>query len=463
MNKIVIIGSGFSGTLTAIQLMRHQTDLMLDITLIERAGFGRGIAYSTPFAHHLLNVPAGKMSCLPDEPEHFLNWLHDKNPDSQETDFISRQRFGDYLNHCLDQAEQARPATTHFQKIDQEAIAIHPSGESYVIALEDGSSLSADRVVLALGNSSNAIPNFPQSPFYHSERFIANPWLTEELLRIPPEADLFIIGTGLTMIDKVLQLKAQNHRGKIIALSRKGLLPQAHDLTCLPILQPLGKHPTPSVRELFRQFRIVLAQGENNWRSLVDGLRPQTQQLWQSLPKAEKERFLRHVRPYWESHRHRMAPEIATQIERFIETKQLEILAGRILAYQESDDRVEVIIQPRKQAEPIRLQVDYVLNCSGSGANFLQRTDALVVNLIQNGLIVPDCLGMGLNCLPNGCLLNRESATSNLYTLGPPMKGLLWESTAVPEIRQQAKTLAETLVNSLTPHNQMAQAGHKSR
>ncbi len=463
MNKIVIIGSGFSGTLTAIQLMQHQTDIMLDITLVERAKFGRGIAYSTPFAQHLLNVPAGKMSCFPNEPEHFLNWLQNKNPDSQETDFVSRQRFGDYLNHCLNEAEQARPATAHFQKIHQEAIAIQPSGESYAIALEDGSSLSADRVVLALGNSPNAIPNFPKSPFYQSARFIANPWLTEKITSIPPEADLFIIGTGLTMVDKVLQLQAQNHRGKIIALSRRGLLPQAHDLTCKPLIEPFGKHPTPSVRELFRQFRAILAKGENNWRSLVDGLRPQTQQLWQDLPEPEKERFLRHVRPYWESHRHRMPPEIAGQMEQFIETRQLEILAGRILAYQESDNRVEVIIQPRKQAESICLQVDYVLNCSGSGANFLQRTDALVVNLIKNGLIVPDRLGMGLNCLPNGCLLNREGAASNLYTLGPPMKGLLWESTAVPEIRQQAKTLAETLVNSLASQNRMAQAGHTAR
>src|SRR5436190_1320582 len=122
MNKIVIIGSGFSGTLAAIQIMRHQTDLMLDITLIERAGFGRGIAYNTPFAQHLLNVPAGKMSCLPDEPEHFLNWLQKQNPDNQETDFVSRQHFGDYLNHCLNEAEQTKPATVHFQKIHQEAI-----------------------------------------------------------------------------------------------------------------------------------------------------------------------------------------------------------------------------------------------------------------------------------------------------------------------------------------------------
>lgn len=461
MNRIVIIGSGFSGTLAAIQLMRHQPEHRLHITLIERADFGRGVAYSTACSQHLLNVPAGKMSSLPDEPEHFINWLKHQNPKARDTDFVPRQIFGEYLSHCLVEAEQAKSATVHFQKVHQEAMAIQIESEGYAITLKDGSSLHADRVVLALGNHPNSLPNFP-----NSERFIANPWSADPFIQIPPDASLLIIGTGLTMIDTVLQLKAQNHRGKITALSRKGLLPQVHDLTCKPLnafqLNACQNVAVTSIPELLRQFRAILAQGKTNWRSLVDGLRPQTQQLWQDLPEPEKKRFLRHVKPYWETHRHRMAPEVAEQIRRLIETQQLEILAGRIQKYEPSG--AKVLIQPRGQAHTLLLEADYVINCSGSGTDFRQRTDALVMNLIQNGLIAPDALNMGLNCLPNGCLLDQDGNASNLYTLGPPMKGLLWESTAVPEIRQQAQALAATLIQSLsTDQQQLAQAGQSSR
>src|ERR1700749_2914986 len=98
---IAIIGGGGSGTLTAYNLLRQNADARV-VVIDPRPKLGLGLAYSTPSLRHLLNVPAGKISALPDEPDHFLNWLR-KNYDQSATvdTFAPRAVFGQYIRSIL--------------------------------------------------------------------------------------------------------------------------------------------------------------------------------------------------------------------------------------------------------------------------------------------------------------------------------------------------------------------------
>lgn len=187
-----------------------------------------------------------------------------------------------------------------------------------------------------------------------------------------------------------------------------------------------------------------------DWRAVIDSLRPQTQVLWRALTATEKKRFLRHLRPYWDSHRHRIAPEVAATISQVQQSRQLLFHAGCIQSYEEWDDGVDVTYRPRHQHELHTLRVDRVINCTGPECNYRRLQHPLMVNLLAAGLIRPDPLALGLEVNTNGALVGATGAASRqLFTLGPPQKGGLWETTAVPEIREQAQALAQHLLQSL--------------
>lgn len=205
------------------------------------------------------------------------------------------------------------------------------------------------------------------------------------------------------------------------------------------------------VRRVRQEVESAIAQGQN-WRAAIDSIRPLTQQLWQALPLEEQRRFLRHVRPYWEVYRHRVAPEVAASVTELLQSKQLAVYAGRIQAFQEDEQGVDVVLLWRHSTKSQILRVARVINCTGPECDYRKSQHQLIVNLCSSGLIHPDILGLGLDVAPNGALLNSQGVASQfLYTLGSPRKGSLWETTAVAEIRVQAIALAKELSRSLTP------------
>lgn len=449
---IVIVGGGFSGAMVAYHLSQIATS-PIHLVLVERKhAFGRGIAYSTASGVHFLNVPAGKMSALPDEPEHFLKWAQARDTGVQPGTFVARKEYGDYLVSLLEEASSRPGGLASWARIQGEAVSIHPPSakEKARVILADGQELSADCVVLALGNAPGTPPKYPVTPFYGSERFIGDPWCAEALESIPADGELLVIGTGLTMVDKVLELKRNGHRGVIHAVSRHGLLPRSHDLSCLPYGDVMNGFEGKTVRGLLRHLRGIIRNGQQDWRSVIDGLRPHTQRIWQGLSREERQRFLRHVQSYWEVSRHRMAPEAAGTIHSLLEKGELVIHPGRIQTYHPHDSGVVVEFREGKTGVLRRVNVSAVVNCSGSGQNFKLRRDPLIQTLRTESLITPDTLGIGLMADPHGAMVDAAGKASGwLYTLGPPLKGLLWETTAVPELRQQAKALAVLLAEKL--------------
>lgn len=458
---IAIIGGGFSGTLVAVNLLKTATQ-PLAIKLIERREqIAKGIAYSTDTDCHLLNVSAGNMTAFPNDAGHFLRWLYYNYSELADflpheitaSTFIPRKVYGLYIQSVLEEALATAPNHIKLERITDEVIAVEKiqtaSSERARVFLKHQGAIAADKVVLALGNSPNALPQ--------DADHIRNAWSTAALEDLHLDDDVLLIGTGLTMVDMVLSLHERNHKGKIYAISRRGLSPQRHQATKpYPAFLTVENAPKTALG-LWQCLRMEVKKAESegyDWRAVIDSLRPITQKVWQQLPLQEQKRFLRHAVPYWDVHRHRIAQQVAEVLDRLLASGQLTITAGRIQNQQQDENGVAVTIQARankfQNKSSYTLQVHRVVNCTGVAADYRKSNHPLVESLRSQNLIRPNLLGLGLASAANGALLNGTNKPSNLlYTIGTPRKGDLWETIAVPELRGQAKSLAETLLRSL--------------
>ena len=426
------------------------------VKLIEsKHDIGKGVAYSTDVDHHLLNVSAGNMSAFPDDPTHLLRWLNYNHaelsallPDAVDAStFIPRKVYGLYLQSILEEAEATASSQVQIEYLSDEVVAVEPERNGAIVKLQSNPQFWADKIVLALGNS-------PSTPFNRSSEqddCIRNAWSADALAGLELDAPVLLIGTGLTMVDMVVSLHNRHHRGNIYAVSRRGLAPLPHRAT-----KPYPAFLTPetapkNVRELMHRVRsevkTAAARGYD-WRSVIDSLRPITQSLWQQLPHTEQQRFLRHVRPYWDVHRHRIAPEIGAVVEE-MRSDQLSISAGRICEYQATTEAVSVTVYERQTKTNTVLSVSRVIACTGVEVDYRRSSQPLIASLRSQGLICPNQLGLGLDTTSNGAVLDANGTVSTLYTLGSPRKGDLWETIAVPELRGQAKTVAEAVLRSL--------------
>lgn len=466
---IAIVGGGFSGVLVATQLLKHSSMIAfqavrstiapIEIKLIEsKSVLGRGVAYSTDISCHVLNVPAGKMSAFPDEPDHFFNWLEKREDLLKELGdesltpgtFVPRKIYGIYGQAILEDAiRNAAPHVT-FEWIKEDAIDISPQGENNEITLSNGEKMIAEKIVLALGNFPPANPTIEDPSFYQDqEHYISYPWGAHVFDSIKPDENILLIGSGLTMVDVAIGLKAKNYQGQIYVVSRHGFLPQSHQTSPPYPGLHLTKITPLSIRNLLRQVRQIIKQAETqgiNLRGVIDAIRPETQVLWQSLSLEEKRRFLRHLRPYWEIHRHRVAPKIFGLLQEMLNSHQLQVIAGKVQKFAVTPKGVDVFVKPRysNNDEFTRFTVNRVINCTGSECDYRQFKHPLIVNLRDRGLIRPDSLNLGLDVASNGALIGEKGVVSSgLYTLGSPCKGCLWETTAIPEIRQQAIALSQ--------------------
>jgi uncharacterized NAD(P)/FAD-binding protein YdhS len=449
---IAIIGAGCSGTLLATHLLKLARG-PFQIHVIERdpTHVGRGVAYSTLEQGHLLNVPAANMSAFAYDPAHFLGWAETHpalvaNPPGPGS-FLPRRVYGDYLNWILDEAlKSAREGVQlvrHIQKVSRLDIV----AEGVSLGFADGETLTVGQAVLAVGNFPPGNPAIADSAFYASPRYHRNPWLPGLLPALLQTEACLLIGSGLTMVDWAVSLAAAGYQGKIHVVSRRGFWPKAHQ-PADPVSFSIDPAASPStVRAWLRQIRQSIAASHGNWRGVMDALRPHTQTLWNSLPPVEQRRFLRHLRPFWDVHRHRLAPPVADNLERLLASGQLRRHVGTITEYREAETEVAVAIRLRTSRTIDRIRVGAVINCSGSDSNYRRLESTLIRNLLEQGLIRPDRLALGLDVTAEGALIGNDGRPSDrLYTLGPPARGLSWETTAVPEIRNEARRLAEWLV-----------------
>jgi uncharacterized NAD(P)/FAD-binding protein YdhS len=449
---VAIVGAGLTGSLLAIQLLR-QMPAGSSVALIGKAGeTGMGLAYGTRNPVHLLNVRAGRMSLDAEDEGDFASWLAAAHPELEgpqgftET-YAPRGTYGEYVRIRLAEAVAEMRGRIYLAMFTGEVMGLERDGEEYVLELATGDTIGARQVCLCLGNAPSRLPLAADKvDAAVRPRIVEDPWRDRRMAQIGPEARLLFVGTGLTMIDQVLARRRAGHRGPMLALSRRGLLPAAHRQTSSApaTWEPPANNGRLSV--LFRAIREAARAAEDgggDWRAVIDGLRPATQRLWQRLTPASRRRFLRHAEAYWSAHRHRMAPAVAEQIAALQTSGDLTVLAGRVDRIGRAGKALGVVVQPRGRGYAEAIAADWVINCTGPGRLAAPAASALVADLLAHGLARGDPLGLGLDVSRDGELIGRgRRHMPGLYALGSAGRGRFLEITAAREIRDQAVAVA---------------------
>ena len=439
---IAILGGGAAGTLVARHLLARRG---VRVAVVEPRGTaGLGAAYSTVRPEHLLNVNAARMSALQDEPDDFLGFLAARRgvaPADLAGVFAQRRDYGAYLEDRL----AAVVAQTGLDLRSTCALDVQAGAEGYSIRLADGHTLAARAVVLALGNLPAALPapvhGVPASATVEA-------WDYPAIAAIDPAHDVAIVGAGLSMVDTLLTLQANGHRGRIVAVSRHGLMPLAHVPGTQPqpggvdALLPLG------VRARMRLLRQWAAEAEargGRWQDALERLRPHVQALWQAWPVHEQQRFLRHAVRLWDIHRHRIAPEVGERIAALRADGRFRLHAGRLDAIASTPDaRLRVGWRPRGGVARRHVIVDRVVNATGAEKRVARAAGPLLPALLARGLVRPGPHAIGIDTDASGQVLGADGLpVPGLWTLGALRTGTLWESVAMPELRGQAAGLAE--------------------
>jgi uncharacterized NAD(P)/FAD-binding protein YdhS len=440
IDHVAIIGAGFSGSLQAINLVRHGGPRA---TLIERRGtLGRGVAYSAAHPDHLLNVRAANMSALPDDPLHFVRWLAEHRPDIQG--FAPRLIYGEYLDGLLAQARADAGGRVDVRT--GAAVDVRFEGDAVHVVLDDGEVITADAVILALGNLPPHEPRGLPDALVGSDIYAADPWAAGVADGLASDDNVLVVGTGLTMVDVALLLDARGFQGRIVALSRRGLVARAHG-DAGAAQSPISERPAPVATSLLRAVRS--RSRAVGWRAAVDELRPFTQSMWLAAGIEERRRFLRHLRPWWDVHRHRLAPEVAARVAAMRERGQLEIVAGKLFDVTRDGDRATVRWHPRGTDAVRSETVRRIVNCSGPQGDLLRTDEPLLRRLLTSGAIRPDALRIGIDVNAQSEVLGADgTANPRLIALGPLTRGSFWEIVAVPDIRVQTWSVARRLANA---------------
>jgi uncharacterized NAD(P)/FAD-binding protein YdhS len=439
----VIVGGGASGVLAAAHLLRLP-GRRFEVTIVEPSeGIGRGLAYSTDDPGHLLNTRAGNMSAFEDDPQHFWRWLAEsghaararlEGPFSFAPRVLYRSYLCDLVRHWLADGGDGR-----LRIVRETCTRITETPRGVAATLSSGIVETADRAIVAIGHALTA----GHSPY-------DNAWSSPDELGIADDDDVLILGTGLSMIDNVASLHRRGHRGRIVALSRRALLPRVHAPTSPLQLDtadiPLGTGPAYFLRWLRRTIRWAQTEGRD-WREVMDAVRPHASTIWDAMPADGRARFLRHGRTLWDIHRHRMPPEMASLMDEVRASGLLTLVAGRVVERTKENGRCHVTIRRRAGGHEA-LVVDRIIDCTG----VLRRPEAdgtgLVGSLLASGTAREDPLGLGLDVAADCALVDRAGLPSRrVFAVGPVTKARFWEITAVPDIRAQARRLATRLAD----------------
>ena len=452
---ITIVGAGYCGALTAVNILRHNPGTRVRIVLVNQSmRMGRGLAYGTWDDNFLLNVPAGNMSALPDDPDHFVRFCQNIDPAFNSATFVSRRLYGDYLESILRQ-EAEHGSETPLERIHGEVIAVRQRpGETYQVDLADGRSIQSGQVILALGHFAPGIPK-PVSEVHHSSAYINNPWDAAATERIHGNTPVALLGTGLTAIDVLFRLTSNNDTRKIILISRRGLCPQPHRFNPKPPVSagfpPFLENLPPTVRAYLRALRREIRKNTDrggDWRDIINALRSHAPEIWRRLPTQERRKFLSHAVAYWDIHRHRLAPAAHLRLTGMLESGQAEAIAGYIQGYEMNGRNISIHIRKRHTECIRKLDVGQVVNCTGPNCDISRITAPLIVQLRDEGYLQQDPLKLGFEVNDRYQVINRRGyPAKNLFYVGPMLKARYWEAIAVPELRIHVRILAEILVH----------------
>jgi len=451
--QIVIIGGGFTGTAVAIHLARLGQE-GLHVTVIEpRAQLAQGVAYGTTDPAHRINVPAARMQLAGDEEGIFdrdyrASSAFQADPDALWRDgnvYPQRSEFGRWVNAQFVHHHQHSPVK--LSHLCDSAVALQDG----VVTTASGQQIRADQVVLAISHPPPELPALLK-PLQEHPGLIANPWQRDALTQVAPDNRVAIIGSGLTMSDVVASLHRQQHRGEITVFSRRGQLPRANlsgsdETYTLDYSQP---QPASARGWLHRVRQEVKQAAAMNlpWQLVLDDLRRNGQRIWQSLSLHEQQRFLHHLRPWWDVHRYRIAPQVSQVIRQQQFSGQLSLLAARMSAVESGGETLRLTLHLRG-AQSQMLEVDKVVVTTGPAHNTLLNSNALLRQLHGDGVIQPDPLALGIHVNALSQTLNAQGEVNPyLCVAGPAARGRFGELMGLPQVAEHAESVARQLLTA---------------
>lgn len=457
---ILIVGGGLSGALLAAQLLRLPGKRQV-LVIEPRAELGRGEAYSAVELGHTLNGNAARMSVDPDNADDLTQWLSefiaaggwpesDQQPVPVSELFPPRGFFGLYVQQRLAEAQAVGTRNgSSVEHVRGEVVDLQTDETGALLTLGDGTQLRGVFAILATGVFAAA--RTPQTESSGLNAAAVDPWDVSAMARLDPQSTVLIIGSGLTMVDAVVSLEQAGHRGPIEVFSRHGLLPhvrrQPPDWVDFLAEDPSIRSPRQLMRELRRQCQAAMAIGID-WQAPLDTVRAHIGRLWSQATDVQRRQFVRHVRPWWESHHHRSPPLSAELVERLHNEGRLRIQAASFKGLEHlADGQLSIRIRRRGEAHTTRVTGAALINSSGIEYDWRRVARPLPQQLLARGLIQPGPLALGIAADAGGALINANGQVADrLFAMGPPLRGMWWESTAVTDVASQAKALAQRLV-----------------
>jgi len=442
---VLIIGGGASGVMMAAHLL-SRPDTGFRVTIVEgRHMLGCGVAYSTTDPDHLLNTRVHNMSGFADRPHHFLDWLRGRPEGAAVTDqcFVGRATYGAYMASLLEPWSGDGP-DGRLRCVRKTCVRLRELPGGVAATLDDGQVLAGDMAVLATGHV---------QPAPDPEGALSGPW--SDPRPVDPDDRIVIVGSGLTMVDCVLSMLKSGHRGPILSISRRGLLPRDHaptrPLPVDPADLPLGAPMSALTQWLRRRARAAERMG-GTWRDAVDGVRPHVRHLWRALPPAERARFLRHAATWWDVHRHRIPPASAAVVDGALQSGQLVPQPGHFLTAEvDAEGRRCVTFRPRGEVAATRISAARIIDCRGIRRDPERNATPLLADLLASGQGRIDPLRISLDVTAECEVIARNGAPSRrIYAIGPASRAAFWEITAVPDIRDQVAGLADAMVAGTT-------------
>lgn len=453
---IVIIGGGFTGTALAIHLAR-QGGAGLHVTVIEpREQLAAGVAYGTRDPAHRINVPASRMQLSAAEEGDFDRWFRaapgfTTDPAALWKDgkvYPQRGQFAAYIREQYRRAGEHSPVK--LSHVCDRAVAL----DHGKVLTASGATYQADEVVLAISHPPPALPAMLARTLSDHPALIANPWLDDALVKVAEDDRVAIIGTGLTMSDVVASLHRQGHRGPVVAFSRRGQLPR-NNLSgdYQPLALDYSRPQLTTARGWLRRIRqeVALAAEQNlPWQLVLDDIRLNGQRLWQQLSLPEQRRFLRHLRPWWDVHRYRIAPQVSAVLQQWQISGQLKVQAARLTGVAAEGAQIALTLQLRGGAVENQ-KTDKLIVTTGPAHGALLSSDDLLRQLAGEGVIQADPLALGILVNPQSQVINVEGiANSHLYVAGPAARARFGELMGLPQVAEHAESLARLLLSM--PH-----------
>ncbi len=461
MKKIGIIGCGFAGTMTAVQII-NKSNVPCEIIVIDKQEkLNRGIAYSTSSPKHLLNVIAGKMSAFPENSNHFLEWVmainEFKNQDKAlvTNSFLPRKLYGQYLETIWkDAVALASAKNIKLKVIHDNVTELNISGNGFTIGFNNKTKIEIDQCVLATGNQIPRNPNISNQSFYTSKNYFQNPWQNESVKNTDDNFPILIIGNGLTMVDSVLALLENGFKNEIYSISPNGFNILPHRSTTLKyskLVEELNEHL--SLFDLVKLVNKHLKKAKSigiPTETVIDSLRPYTQMIWKNLSEKEKLIFMSRLRHLWGVARHRIPMQTYNQLQQLRSENKLHIKSGKIIGFTEFQENIIVEYFDKKEAYTKKIPVSRIINCTGPETDLMNLGENFLKNCLLNGILKQDNLKLGIstNTETFEVIAANGKANPNLFTIGSNLKGELWESTAVNEIRIQAEKLAVQIMGN---------------